>query len=366
MAKYDLNIGTSVHCTDGDCGKLFKVVIDPHTQRVTDLIVKRGFLLTTDRVLPAGTVERATGEQIYLSVSSQDLAAYPEYREIEFQELAPAAKDGLYDEGDVRYWRQGYRMVCEAPVVPMVRSQVHKGVRADGAVIEQGTPVLNAQGTVGYVDHLLIDAKKASVTHIVVRKGILPYYPVVPISAVTMVSDEAVSISLTKEQIKEMPRYKRRNAEDIEAEARDRMAGLGFDQQKIDVVVQGSIVRLIGHVQNIAAKRHAEAIVRAVEGVVEVENALETEMSILTRVRYALLSDPRTDLAAIDVVNEHGVITLKGNVDDAQIREAAEAIAAEQPGVISVVNALKVEPDEDTGPLQAHLLAWSKILDNDH
>jgi hypothetical protein len=68
--------------------------MDPHTQRVTDLIVERGFLLTTDRVLPADVVERATREGIYLSISSEELGGYPEYRAVEFEEPAPAAQEG--------------------------------------------------------------------------------------------------------------------------------------------------------------------------------------------------------------------------------------------------------------------------------
>ena len=80
MAKYDYSIGAPVYCRDGDCGRLHKVVVDPNTRQVTDLIVKRGFLLTIDRVLPVDVVERAAGEGIYLSISSEALDNYPEYR----------------------------------------------------------------------------------------------------------------------------------------------------------------------------------------------------------------------------------------------------------------------------------------------
>jgi sporulation protein YlmC with PRC-barrel domain len=43
------------------CGKLHKVVVDPHAKQVADLIVERGFLRKTDRVLPVSVVER-TGD----------------------------------------------------------------------------------------------------------------------------------------------------------------------------------------------------------------------------------------------------------------------------------------------------------------
>lgn len=60
------------------------------------------------------------------------------------------------------------------------------------------------------------------------------------------------------------------------------------------------------------------------------------------RVANALLEDPRTEEAIIEVANDRGVITLTGTVQSEEIRRAAEEIARDQ-GVISVVNELKVE-----------------------
>jgi osmotically-inducible protein OsmY len=45
-----------------------------------------------------------------------------------------------------------------------------------------------------------------------------------------------------------------------------------------------------------------------------------------------------------EVVNEQGVIALKGQVDSPEIREAAEEIAANQSGVSAVINMLEVKP----------------------
>ena len=60
-------------------------------------------------------------------------------------------------------------------------------------------------------------------------------------------------------------------------------------------------------------------------------------------VENALLEDPRTTEAILDVANNRGVITLTGTVDSEEIRQAAEEIARQQPGVLTVVNELKVE-----------------------
>lgn len=61
------------------------------------------------------------------------------------------------------------------------------------------------------------------------------------------------------------------------------------------------------------------------------------------RIENALLEDPRTEGAIIDVANERGIVTLTGTVDSEETRRAAEEIAREDQGVISVVNELKVE-----------------------
>lgn len=63
----------------------------------------------------------------------------------------------------------------------------------------------------------------------------------------------------------------------------------------------------------------------------------------LTRsVTKALVQDKRTKDAAIEVINQNGILTLKGHVKNDKIREAAENIAMQQPGVVSVINELKI------------------------
>jgi len=61
------------------------------------------------------------------------------------------------------------------------------------------------------------------------------------------------------------------------------------------------------------------------------------------RVMNALLEDPRTSSARIDAANDRGMITLTGTVDSEDTRRTAEEIAREQPGVLTVVNELRVK-----------------------
>jgi len=69
---------------------------------------------------------------------------------------------------------------------------------------------------------------------------------------------------------------------------------------------------------------------------------------IVTEVIAALLADPPTRLTVIDVAVKESVVTLCGRVNSAAIYRWAEEVAARQPGVFRVVNALQIEETSDT------------------
>jgi osmotically-inducible protein OsmY len=125
----------------------------------------------------------------------------------------------------------------------------------------------------------------------------------------------------------------------------------------IEAAVGGGIVSLRGSVLSVQARRRAEAEARRINGVLGLDNALDVDSAISARVTAALADDPRTRLAVIDAVSERGLVTISGKVDSVEVREAAEEIAAAQPGVVSVINALEVMPDDDTSSLFPAALA---------
>ncbi len=64
--------------------------------------------------------------------------------------------------------------------------------------------------------------------------------------------------------------------------------------------------------------------------------------SIIKQVSEALEHDPRTKKSIIDVGYNQGMVVLTGIVKSHGIVQAAEEIARSQPGVISVINEMKV------------------------
>lgn len=70
-------------------------------------------------------------------------------------------------------------------------------------------------------------------------------------------------------------------------------------------------------------------------------------MTLQERVEAALEKDQRTAGAAIEVIDENGVVTLKGAVASIEIREAAQEIAEQEKGALEVINDLTLEGEEE-------------------
>ena len=83
-------IGADVSCTDGACGKVSGVVVDPAARAVTHLVVDRDY---QDRLVPLALVEAATsGNRLRCTIA-------------EFENLDPADTTLVQDSGDSQTFR---------------------------------------------------------------------------------------------------------------------------------------------------------------------------------------------------------------------------------------------------------------------
>lgn len=72
--------GTHVYTTDGkDVGAIDRVVLDPRTDEVTHVVVRRGWLFTEDKVVPIDLIDQAVAEQVQLRSDVRDLDRLPEF-----------------------------------------------------------------------------------------------------------------------------------------------------------------------------------------------------------------------------------------------------------------------------------------------
>jgi len=119
--------------------------------------------------------------------------------------------------------------------------------------------------------------------------------------------------------------------------------------------VDGSTVTLLGEVRNAVLKDEAQAAVKHIEGVEQVNNNIEilpvsfNDDRIRRQMARELFRDPRLLLYSlqsvppIHIVVKNGHVTLEGVVRDQGDKDVAGIRANSVPGVFSVENNLQVE-----------------------
>jgi osmotically-inducible protein OsmY/sporulation protein YlmC with PRC-barrel domain len=342
-------IGAPAFALDGRTGRLDKVVVDPHTRRITHLVIDRGWLLTEDRVVPVALVERATPEGIFLHLNSHEVARQPLYREERFGSPPPDWEPlPEYAATDVLFWGSPYGGVAP-PILPVVEHTIRHGIPERTIVLERSTEVRTRDDVMGEIDHLLMDPARQELTHLVVRFDNQPQQPViVPFEWVEDLGDGYVLLKCTGEDLRQLQSSTPPHTdEELQAAVSEALQRQGGDALKhVQVQVDRGLVSLYGTTPTVADKAKAEHIARSVRGAIAVRNALQANATIAARVSAALAEDPRTALAPIDVSSSGATVTLIGQVASGEVREAAEQIARSVPGVAVVINTLEVHPHD--------------------
>ncbi len=203
--KFD--IGARAYCHDGPCGKLVRLVVNPATEDVTDLIIEKGFLQKHDRVIPISAVKSTTDGELHLAMGSDSLSDFPEFRAVEFRVPSLGWDSSLHRPEHVRYWMERHGMVGGRSVRPGSRQRFNEGVAFGSKVIGRGTKVRCIRGGAGKVDHVLVDCAEGRITHLVVKRNLLAEYHVVPVEMIQSVEDDGVTLSVSRDEVLALPRY---------------------------------------------------------------------------------------------------------------------------------------------------------------
>ncbi|MFN8476039.1 MAG: BON domain-containing protein [Anaerolineae bacterium] len=117
-------------------------------------------------------------------------------------------------------------------------------------------------------------------------------------------------------------------------------------RDSINVAFAGGVATLSGIVRTPVHVELAVATVAGTPGVKEVRNELLTDTKIELDAANRLALDPRTRLTTdqVTIASLHGSLLLTGRCDSAEQKAAALELATYVPGVVEVVDGLKVAP----------------------
>jgi sporulation protein YlmC with PRC-barrel domain len=199
-------IGADASCSDGPCGKLIRLIVDPETQALTHLVIEPGHRGGPERFVPIDLVDTAAGEiKLRCTIA-------------EFGRLEPAEEQGLQASdsgrplnhpGSARFIGTGDGGLTMANLRGNDDAKVasHDTVPMGEVDVRRGEPVYATDGEIGKIQGLVIDSGSHHVTHVLLEEGHLwgRKEVAIPIGSVTRVGD-IIQLTIDMRQVRDLPR----------------------------------------------------------------------------------------------------------------------------------------------------------------
>lgn len=193
-------IGADASCTDGPCGHVIRVVVDPVNEVVTHLVVEPTHREGLGRLVPLDLVDvDAASGNVTLRCSIE-----------EFGKLE-AAEETLFLPGGGIYAGYAASQVFALPYYGLGVGNITPPIVTDAlptgeVAVRRGQQVHATDGGIGRVQGLVIDRATHHVTHVLLQEGHLwgRKDVAIPIGAVQGIED-GIQLTLTKQEVQDLP-----------------------------------------------------------------------------------------------------------------------------------------------------------------
>jgi sporulation protein YlmC with PRC-barrel domain len=200
-------IGAHAACTDGPCGEVIRVVVDPVARTVTHLVVEPTHRQGLGRLVPLSLIDTSTGE----IVINCTLAEFDQLDVAEETHFLPGTGYAGYGPGQALSWPYydlntgvmpgGGLGVGNYPL-PVTTDALPLGEVA----VRRGEQVHATDGDIGRVQGLVMNPRDHRVTHVLLQEGHLwgRKEVAIPIGAVSGVED-GIRLNITKQEVEDLP-----------------------------------------------------------------------------------------------------------------------------------------------------------------
>ena len=201
-------IGAEASASDGVCGEVSRLVMDPVALTVTHLVIEPKHRRDSGRLVPVHLVDTTTG-QIRLRCTTAEFDKLDPAEEIDQVEgldygggYGQAEAVQGYGMGGIGATGMGIGMGVGHNTPVVVQDVVPLG-EVD---VQRGESVHALDGEIGKVKGFLVDPDDNRVTHVLLQEGHLwgRKEVSIPISAVTGV-DAGIRLNITKKQVEDLP-----------------------------------------------------------------------------------------------------------------------------------------------------------------
>jgi sporulation protein YlmC with PRC-barrel domain len=211
-------IGAEASCSDGACGEVTRVIVDPVAEAVTHLVVEPKHRRDPGRLVPLDLID-ATAGQIQLRCTTAEFEKLDPAEETQF--IPGTGSYAGYGPGQVSYWpyygvggmgmggvgmgSMGLGSMGLAGGSPS-QTVTYDSVPPGEVDVHRGDHVQAADGHIGRVQGLVIDRRSGHVTHVLLQEGHLwgSREVAIPVSAVASTSD-GIQLTITKQEVQDLP-----------------------------------------------------------------------------------------------------------------------------------------------------------------
>ena len=194
-------IGAEASCSDGVCGEVTQVVIDPVARAVTHLVVEPKHRQGLGRLVPIDLVGDASSGGIRLTCTTDEFEKLDLGEETQF--LPGSGGHADYTAGQALS-HPYYGLSGAIGDVP--QAVTYDTLPLDEVAVRRGEQVDATDGKIGSVQGLVIDPRNHHVTHVLLQEGHLwgRKQVAIPIGAVTKVGG-TIRLDITKQQVEDLP-----------------------------------------------------------------------------------------------------------------------------------------------------------------
>jgi len=202
-------IGAQASASDGVCGEVSRLIMDPAALTVTHLVIEPKHRRDSGRLVPVHLVDTTTG-QIRLRCTTAEFDKLDPAEEVDQVEGLDygggygqaEAVQGYGGMGGIGATGMGIGMGVGHNTPVVVQDVVPLG-EVD---VQRGESVHALDGEIGKVKGFLVDPDDNRVTHVLLQEGHLwgRKEVSIPISAVTGV-DAGIRLNITKKQVEDLP-----------------------------------------------------------------------------------------------------------------------------------------------------------------
>lgn len=212
-----LQKGTKLFTPSGEeIGHIDRVVIDPRSKQVSHVIVQKGLLFPTDKVVPINFIQMSADGTASLRTPIDDPDYLPDFEETAYITMDAYEAGEEFgtpeEEAEIEplYWyppvgAQVMRYGASATSThsfmypdPMYVKKTVRNIPEDAVPLKEGADVYSSDGEhVGDVYEVLTESVTQRATHIVISKGLLfTEHKLVPTSWIAEVKEDEIRLSV--------------------------------------------------------------------------------------------------------------------------------------------------------------------------